>query len=159
VEVFGGDLFSISPVDLLFVLSALALNLLVTGVYIAQRLGKPRLVYRLGIAVLCLTIPFMLVFLIYLEAGAPLWMILVFAAIFVYMFLEWLWDYRLKVDFRAQPKLHIPYIILFYFILFGNIAIAFTIDDTWGWIISISFWLLLAALIVSLIPSRSPKKE
>ena len=88
-----------------------------------------------------------------------MWIYLVFLAIFIYMFLEWLWDYRLKIDFRADPKLHIPYIILFYIVLAGNIAITFTINRVWGWILSISFWLLLAALIFSLIPDRKLKNS
>jgi hypothetical protein len=65
----------------------------------------------------------------------------------------------MKIDFRSQPKLHIPYIILFYIVLFGNLRIAFTISPTWGWIISVSFWLLLAALVVTLIPVRRRAKE
>lgn len=155
----GGELFSIPPVDLVFVLSALAFNLLIIGVYISQKLGKLRLVRGFGIALLCLTLPFLIVFIAYWIAGEPLWMTFVFLAIFAYMFLEWLWDYRMKIDFRSQPKLHIPYIILFYVVLFGNIRIAFTINDAWGWIISVSFWLLLAVFIVTLIPGRRRGKE
>jgi hypothetical protein len=117
-------------------------------------LNKPALVHKFGIALLCLTVPFLVAFISFLIAGKPTWQYLVFLAIFVYMFLEWLWDYRMKIDFRSQPKLHIPYIILFYIVLFGNIRIAFTINSTWGWIISVSFWLLLSALIVSLVPVR-----
>jgi hypothetical protein len=150
----GGDLFLIPPIDLVFVLSALIFNLLITGIYLSERLGRHRLVYQFGIALLCLTIPFLIVFIAYLQDGASFWVIIVFLAIFGYMFLEWLWDYRLKIDFRSQPKLHIPYIILFYFVQFGFIAIAFFISDTWGWIISVSFWLLLGALVFSLIPRR-----
>ncbi len=152
------SLLSISGVDLLFVISALLFNLFIIGVYIAQKLGKTGLVRNFGIALLCLTIPFLVVFISYLITGKPAWEYLVFLAIFVYMFLEWLWDYRMKINFRAQPKLHIPYIILFYIVLFGNIRIAFTISPTWGWIISVSFWLLLAALIVTLIPGRRQTK-
>jgi hypothetical protein len=148
------NLVSISGVDLLFVISALLFNLFIIGVYIAQKLGKSGLVRKFGIALLCLTIPFLVVFISFLITGKPTWQYLVFLAIFAYMFLEWLWDYRMKIDFRSQPKLHIPYIILFYIVLFGNISIAFTISDLWGWIISVSFWLLLAALIVTLIPMR-----
>ncbi len=152
------SLVSIPAIDLLFVLSALLFNVFIIGVYIAQKLGKAGLVRKFGIAVLVLTIPFLVVFISYLITGKPTWEYLVFLAIFVYMFLEWLWDYRMKIDFRSKPKLHIPYIILFYIVLFGNIRIAFTISSTWGWIISISFWLLLAALIVSLVPVRKQNR-
>jgi hypothetical protein len=153
------SLFSIPLVDLVFILSALSFNLLIIGIYISDKLKKAETVRRLGIAFLSLTIPFLLVFISYLFSGKPMWIYLVFLAIFIYMFLEWLWDYRLKIDFRADPKLHIPYIILFYIVLAGNIAITFTINRVWGWILSISFWLLLAALIFSLIPDRKLKNS
>jgi hypothetical protein len=152
-------LVSIPGSDLLFVISALLFNLFIIGVYIAQKLVRTSLVRKFGIALLCLTVPFLVVFISYLIMGKPTWQYLVFLAIFVYMFLEWLWDYRMKIDFRTQPKLHIPYIILFYIVLFGNIRIAFTISPAWGWIISVSFWLLLAALIVTLIPVRRQNKD
>jgi hypothetical protein len=148
------NLVSVPGGELLFVVSALLFNLFIIGVYLAQKLNKPALVHKFGIALLCLTVPFLVALISFLIAGKPTWQYLVFLAIFVYMFLEWLWDYRMKIDFRSQPKLHIPYIILFYIVLFGNIRIAFTINSTWGWIISVSFWLLLAALIVSLVPVR-----
>ncbi len=153
------NLVSIPGGELLFVISALLFNLFIIGVYLAQKLNKPALVHKFGIALLCLTVPFLVAFISFLIAGKPTWQYLVFLAIFVYMFLEWLWDYRMKIDFRSQPKLHIPYIILFYIVLFGIIRIAFTISSTWGWIISVSFWLLLAALIFSLIPVRKPKND
>jgi len=153
------NLVSIPGGELLFVVSALLFNLFIIGVYLSQKLNKPALVHKFGIALLCLTVPFLVAFISFLIAGKPTWQYLVFLAIFVYMFLEWLWDYRMKIDFRSQPKLHIPYIILFYIVLFGNIRIAFTISSTWGWIISVSFWLLLAALIVTLIPVRRRAKE
>lgn len=148
------NLVSIPGGELVFVVSALLFNLFIIGVYLAQKLNKPGLVHKFGVALLCLTFPFLVACISFLIAGKPTWQYLVFLAIFVYMFLEWLWDYRMKIDFRSQPKLHIPYIILFYIVLFGNIRIAFTISPTWGWIISVSFWLLLAALIVSLVPVR-----
>jgi hypothetical protein len=148
------NLVSIPGGELLFVVSALFFNLFIIGVYLSQKLNKPALVQKFGIALICLTVPFLVAFISFLLTGKPTWQYLVFLAIFVYMLLEWLWDYRIKIDFRSQPKLHIPYIILFYIVLFGNIRIAFSISSTWGWIISVSFWLLLAALVVSLVPVR-----
>ena len=146
--------------DLVFVICATLLNLFVIAIYISEKLGKMKLVRTLGICVLALTIPFLVVFIAYLFAGKELKILLVFPAIFLYMFLELLWDYLLKVDFRSKPLLHIPYIILFYIVLFGNIAIAFGINRTWGWVVSITFWMLLAALVFSLIkPPIKPKSK
>ena len=55
-------------------------------------------------------------------------------------------DY-LKIEFRQKKVTHIPYIILEYIALFGLIGISFAIDRTWGFVVSIFFWMLLASLI------------
>jgi hypothetical protein len=63
------------------------------------------------------------------------------------MAVEWLLDYVLKYPFRQKPWLHVPYIILEYIALFGLIRVAFSIDRTWGWAVSIAFWIVMACLI------------
>lgn len=143
--------------DLVFVISATIFNLLIISIYIAQRLGKMDLVRKLGVCLLGLVIPFLVVFVAYLFMGKDLWILMILLAIFVYMFLELLWDYLMRFEFRKKPLFHIPYIILLYIILFGNIAIAFRIDRSWGWVVTITFWMLLAVLVFSLIPNKKSK--
>ena len=75
------------------------------------------------------------------------WALVYFAIVLVYMLVELLLDYVFKVDFRARRLTHIPYIILEYIALFGLIGIAFDVDWMWGFVVSISFWILLACLI------------
>ena len=53
----------------------------------------------------------------------------------------------MKIDYRQKWIIHALYIILEYIALFSLIGIALNIDRTWGWLVSISFWLLLASLI------------
>ena len=67
--------------------------------------------------------------------------------LFLYMLVELLLDYVFKVEFRQKWITHAPYIILEYIALFGLIGISFSIDRTWGFLVSISFWFLLASLI------------
>jgi hypothetical protein len=82
-----------------------------------------------------------------LLAGQELWIIVCFGGIFLYMLMELLLDYVLKIEFRKKPSLHIPYIILEYIALFGLIGISFSVGKTWGYVVSISFWVLMASLI------------
>jgi hypothetical protein len=155
--VWGGEM---NGFDLVFVISATVFNLLIVGIYLTQKFGKVKIARQLGICALALTIPFLVVFVAYLFEGKELRILIIFPAIFIYMFLELLWDYLIKVDFRSKPLLHIPYIILFYIVLFGNIAIAFGINRTWGWVVTVTFWILLAALVFSLIkPPLKPKSK
>ena len=64
-----------------------------------------------------------------------------------YMLVELLLDYVFKAEFRKRKITHIPYIVLEYIALFGLIGVSFAIDRTWGFAVSIAFWVLLASLI------------
>ncbi len=133
--------------DLGFVITAVIFNLLITGIFIAQKQAKDKLVRRFGITWLLLAIPLTVVYIRYWTLSKPAWIMVYFSFILFYMLVEWLLDYVLKYDFRAKKITHITYIILEYIALFGLIGISFDIDRTWGFIVTGSFWLLLGGLI------------
>ena len=137
----------VNAYDLVFVLTAIAFNLLIAGVFIAQKKERPKLVRTFGALMLSLAIPLAIVFINYLIVGRDLWIMVYFGFIFLYIIVELLLDFILKIEFRQKPLLHIPYIILEYIALLGFIGISFAIDPTWGYLVSISFWVLLASLI------------
>jgi len=147
IEVVFSIFTGINPYDLVFVLSAIVFNLLIAGVFIAQKKERPKLVRTFGILWLSLAIPLVVVFIHYLIVGRDLWIMIYFGFIFLYIFIELLLDYILKIEFRQKKITHIPYVILEYIALFGLIGISFAIDRAWGFLVSISFWLLLASLI------------
>lgn len=133
--------------DLMFVLSAVAFNLLIAALFIAQKLGRDNLVKTFGILWLWLMIPLALVFVSYWRAGRETWIFVNFGFVFLYMLVELLLDYVFKIDFRSKPISHVPYIILEYAALFSLIGIAFEIDRTWGTVIAICFWILMGSLV------------
>ena len=137
----------LSTFDLMFVLSAVAFNLLIAAIFIAQKLGRENLVRTFGILWLCLLIPLTLAFVSYRSAGRETWILGSFGIVFFYMLVELLLDYVFKVDFRSKPITHVPYIILEYAALFSLIRIAFEIDRTWGTVVAICFWVLMGSLI------------
>jgi hypothetical protein len=63
------------------------------------------------------------------------------------MFVEWLLDFSLKVDFRSRPLPHAAYILLEYVALFSLIGVASEINVIWGWMVGVAFWILIACLI------------
>lgn len=136
-----------SGYDVIFVLSAVAFNLLIIGIFIASKHNRLDLCRKIGTVWLLLAIPLMIVFVRYWIVGKSMEIMIRFGIVFFYMFLDWLLDFVLKVDFRAKAITHVPYIILEYAALFSLIGIAFAINRTWGWIVTITFWLLLASLI------------
>jgi hypothetical protein len=147
----------LDALNLIFVLSAIAFNLLIACILLAQARGRLDLRRRFGILWLSLAVPLAIVFVNDLIAGRGPLIMVCFGLIFSYMFVEWLLDYVWKFDFRNKASLHLPYIILEYLALFSLIAISFSIDRNWGWLVSISFWILMASLIY-LYAGRSRKR-
>ena len=133
--------------DLTFVLCAVIFNLLITGIFIAQKQAKEKLVRQLGVTWLLLAIPLIVVYIRYWMLAKAAWIMIYFSFILFYMLIEWLLDYVFKYDFRSRKITHVPYIILEYIALFGLVGIAFEIDETWGFVVTASFWLLLGSLI------------
>ena len=141
------DLLAIDTFDLVFVFGAVAFNLLIVGIFIATKKERPDLRAMFGVAFISLGIPFTIVFIHYLLEGRDLLTMVQFGFVLFYIAVELLLDYILKIDFRQKPLTHVPYIVLEYIALFGLIGIAFSIDRTWGWMVSISFWAVLGSLI------------
>jgi hypothetical protein len=133
--------------DFTFVLCAVVFNLLITGIYISSKLEAVKLRALLGKITIGLGIPLSVVFVSYILGGKPARTLVFLSIILVYLFVELLLDFILKIDFREKPVIHVPYIILFYAACLGFIAIAFSIDKAWGYAVSVTFWGLLAGLI------------
>ncbi len=136
-----------SSTNLMFVLTGTLFHLLIASIYICSKLECSDLVRKLGIVVIALAIPVAFTLVSYLLAGGPLRILLYLAAILVYILLELVLDFILKIEFRKKPAIHIPYIIIFYIACFGFIGVSFSIDKTWGYVVSVSFWIMLASLI------------
>jgi hypothetical protein len=137
----------ISAYDLVFVLTAIAFNLLIAGIFVAQKNGWSRSVKVIGVLWLLLTIPFAVVFVHYWAEGKKPGIMVSFGLVFLYILVEFLLDFVLKFDFRQKWITHSPYIVLEYVALYSLIHISFEIDRTWGYLVSICFWILLASLI------------
>ena len=146
------DWFHLDLFDLLFVVTAVVFNIQIMGIYIAAKQKRFDMVRRFGVVVISLSIPLGIVFLNNLIVGQERWIMAGFGFIFLYLFVELLFDFILKIEFRKKPLLHIPYIVLFYIVEFAFISIAFSIDVISGYLVSISFWALLACLIYALWP-------
>ena len=145
-----------SGYDVLFIGAAVLLNTLVVGVYLTSKAGRLDLTKWIGDYILFLSIPFGVVLVAYMAAGRPLRYQLSLGLILVYLAIELLLDRILKIDFRKMLIPHVLYIALFYFVQFALITTAFYINRIAGWVVSVSFWILLVALAYSL---AGPKKQ
>lgn len=155
----GAQFSAIWPLDafdLLFVITAVAFNLLIAALFIASKKMVYKWMRTFGMAWLLLAIPLAIAFVHDLLEGREAVVLLAFGGVFLYMIVEWLLDYVLKIDFRSKPSRHIPYIVLEYVALFGLIGIAFSIDRVAGTVVSISFWVLMASLIYLYAGKKKP---
>lgn len=141
------EMFAIWWVDLLFVTSASLFNLLIAGLYLAQKRQRTKLVRMIGGLVVSLLVPFAFVQSAYFWNGRGLWINIGMGIVLLYLLTELLLDFIFRIEFRSKPLLHVPYIILFYLALGSLVGITFTISEVWGYVVSVTFWILLASLI------------
>jgi hypothetical protein len=145
--------------DLILVFTAIIFHLSIVCVYIAQKKGRDNLVQMFGMITLLTGVPLALVFGHYVVSGEPQWKLVSFGFIFLYLLTELLLDFVFKIEFRKMPIPHTLYIILFYIAIIGFIRMSFAVDKTWGYVVSVSFWILLGALIYNLAGQRKGKPQ
>jgi hypothetical protein len=120
--------------------------------YIAIKLGNMVLVQVFGAIVLSLIIPFTITLLAYTKEKAEKRTIISHLFILFYLFLELLLDYILKIPFREILAIHVPYIIVFYAAMFSMIGVSFDKNRKMGFVVTITFLILIGCLIYYLLP-------
>jgi hypothetical protein len=133
--------------DWVLVITAIPFNLLIAGIFIAQKRGDLQLTRALGMLWLVLALPLGGVLVDYWRAGRDPRTLLALGLVLFYMLVEFLLDYVLRVPFRDKPLLHIPYILLEYVALFCLIGLAFAVDRRWGYVVALCFWIVMGSLI------------
>ena len=144
--------------DLILVIAAILFHLSIVGVYIAQKKGCDELVRTFGSVTVLLGIPLLVVFGHYLASREPGWKLISFGFIFLYLLVEFLLDFVFKIEFRKLPIPHALYIILFYIAIAGFIRMSFAVNTSWGYAVSVTFWILLGALIYNLAGRKKVKQ-
>jgi len=110
------------------------------------------LVQVCGAIVLSLIVPFTITLLGYMKEKAEKRTIISHVFILFYLFLELLLDYILKIPFREILAIHVPYIIVFYAAMFSMIGVSFDKNRKMGFVVTITFLILIGCLIYYLLP-------
>ena len=139
-------------IDAIFICSSLVFNISVSSLYIATKLGNMVLVQVFGGIVISLIVPFIVTLLGYFKEKANKRTIVSNGIIIIYLFMELLLDYILRMPFREILAFHGPYIIIFYASLFSMLAVTFEKDKKMGYFLLGTFLLLMACLIYYLLP-------
>jgi len=138
--------------DIIFICSSIIFNISVSVLYIAIKLGNMILVQVCIAIVLSLIIPFTITLLGYMKEKAEKRTIISHVFILFYLFLELLLDYILKIPFREILAIHVPYIVVFYAAMFSMIGVSFDKNRKMGFVVTITFLILIGCLIYYLLP-------
>ena len=139
-------------IDIIFICSSVIFNISVSALYITTKLGNMVLVQVCGVIVISLIIPFTTTLFGYMREKARKGTIISHVFILLYLFLELLLDYILKIPFREILTIHITYIIVFYAALFSMIGVSFEKNKKMGSVVIVTFLILIGCLIYYLLP-------
>jgi hypothetical protein len=139
--------------DIVFVFSSIIFNISVGVLYVATKLGNTVLLQVCGAIVLSLIVPFTITLLGYVKEKAKKRTIISHVFILFYLLLELLLDYILKIPFREILAIHVPYIVVFYAAVFSMIGVSFDRNRKMGFVVAITFLILIGCLIYYLLPS------
>jgi len=133
---------SIQVSNLVGAIVANLINMLIMSVFIARLCNKPKIEYWFGIILVLCIVP-----LFYLSISAigfkrPFLYFIQIGLMIAYIVVELILDYILKVDFRHNQSIVIPYIILFFSGTGGMIGVASHAGKVWIIVTVISFLLM-----------------
>jgi hypothetical protein len=142
--------------DGLFLIIAILMNILVIAIFIVRKKGFKQLEHRIGYIVISCAIPLSIIMLNYLLTGKELWIIIYIIIIISFLMIEMILDYILKIDFRTNLKIVIPYVILYYIAIWGLLAISFVINLIAGFVV---FGVFILNLISTIYAHKSDKED
>ena len=138
--------------DIIFISASIIFTVSVSVLYIAAKLDNMILVQVCGVIVLSLIIPFSITLFGYMKEKAKKRTIVSHVFILFYLFLELLLDHILRIPFREILVIHIPYIIVFYAAAFSMIGVSFNKNRKMGFMVTITFLILIGCLVYYLLP-------
>jgi hypothetical protein len=135
-------------IDLIAVGTANLFNVLIVGIMLARPKGWVRLEFSLGIASIALILPLGFVAGYNLWAARDFWLAALPSIMIVYLLVEGLLDYILKLPFRQTRWLG-AYLLLFYLAQWGMIGYVFIARPVYGFITLLTYFLGLGATAYS----------
>jgi len=142
--------------DGLFLFIAILMNFLVIAIFIVRKEGFEQLEHKIGYIVISCAIPLFIIILNYILIGKELWIIIYIIIMISFLMIEMVLDYILKIDFRTNLKIVVPYVIIYYIAFWGLLAISFVINLIAGFIV---FGVFILNLISTIYAHKSDKED
>lgn len=135
-------------VDVTIVIIANLVNLLMTVIFLARVPKLSKVEYVAGIVNLLLALPVIYVLFANLAGGRAWWTYGLLIPFVLFCIMELILDYILRSDFRRTHLLG-PYLGLYYLSQFGFIGYSFLVNDAYGFITLVTYFISLAATAYS----------
>ena len=139
-------------IDIVFICSSIILNISVSLVYIATKIGDIKLTQVFGGIAVSMVVPFTVTLLAYLRGKGTERTIISNGIVLLYLLLEILLDYVFQIPFREILAIQVPYIVVFYAALFSMMAVSYQKNKRMGYVVIATFWALIGCLIYNLLP-------
>ncbi|KYK32636.1 MAG: hypothetical protein AYK18_15750 [Theionarchaea archaeon DG-70] len=131
-------------IDLTLFVVANLVNILLVGVFLSRPKGLKRVEHVLGIFLIVLAVPVVISVIVNIMGKREWWAIVLPSLLIVFLIVELILDYILKLDFRHTSLLW-PYLLLYYVSLWGMIGYTFLIGTFYGGITLGTYFLNLLA--------------
>jgi len=138
------DLMEFHIIDLAVFIIANLVNLLLAGIFVSRAKGLKRVEYVLGLIVVAMLLPVGIIVILNILGKRDWWTIVLPLIFFLFLVIELLFDYTLKLNFR-KTKLLWPYLLVYYLALMAVIGYSFLIGRTYGFITLSTYFLNLFA--------------
>ncbi len=123
-------------------IAANLINVLVISVLIARLSNRPKIEYWLGIILILSIVPLAYLFITAFGFKRHFLYFIQIGLMITYLVVELMLDYILKVDFRQNQRIVIPYIVLFFSGTGGMIGVASHAGKIWTIVTIISFLIM-----------------
>jgi hypothetical protein len=134
--------FDLGQLDLGLFLIINLFNLLTTVILLARMRGMAQLEYNLGLINLAMIVPVGAIIILNFMNQRKWWTTVLPLLFLVFLVLELVFDYILKLNFR-ETQLLWPYLMLFYVSQFAMIGFSFSAKKKYGYVSLVTYFILL----------------
>jgi CDP-diglyceride synthetase len=131
-------------IDLAVFIMANLVNLLLVGIFLSRPRGLDKAEYMLGLIMVALILPVGFAVLLNALRKREWWTIVLPLLLIVFLVIELLFDYILKLDFRSTALLW-PYLLVFYAALMAMVGYSFLVKKSFGYVTLCTYFLSLLA--------------
>ena len=140
--------------DGMFLFIAIFLNILISIIFLVRYRGLEGLEHKIGYIIVACAAPLTIILINYIIVGVDFWIVVYIIIIISFLIVETILDYILKLNFRTNLKIVVPYVLFYYIAFWGLLAISFVINLVIGFIV---FGTFLISIVITIYTHKKDK--